>query len=513
MSRARGALAAQSRYDIGQFWPEMLAAAAWLAATVYVVPARLNQDIAYQLWMARQLNGGLDFYSQFPEINPPLWFWMARGVDALASLLHLPASVLMMLAVCLAIGLSTSLGAALVRAWPAWQRAALLLGLLAALMIVPLQEFEQREHLCLIGALPYALLIARRGSGQSVDWRLALAIGLLAAPFLALKHYFVLIPLLLEAWLVWQRRGLWRPLRAETLVLVGVALAYAVALLLLESDYLTKMVPLLQVAYGDFRASWEQLALNRSTIVVYLAVPYLLLVRKRLPAEAQAVLLVVLGFCIAYVIQGKGWQYQLVPIMGGLLVALVLQLVRQPAPMAVPRWQFGWAMALLGLVLAPPLLMGRYDNPYTAATGTLMAGLPKGDTAIILSTQPYIAWPMMEELGLRWPSRYGMFWMLQGVASREAAGEPLPEGLARFVDRVRLETVSDLACNPPSRIIDDTESVVGVPFDMLGWFKQEPRFAELFGAYALSQSYPRFQVYERVGAIPAGLATDCVTIY
>ena len=89
MSRARGALAAQSRYDIGQFWPEMLAAAAWLAATVYVVPARLNQDIAYQLWMARQLNGGLDFYSQLPEINPPLWFWMARGVDALASLLHL----------------------------------------------------------------------------------------------------------------------------------------------------------------------------------------------------------------------------------------------------------------------------------------------------------------------------------------------------------------------------------------------------------------------------------------
>ena len=43
----------------------------------------------------------------------------------------------------------------------------------------------------------------------------------------------------------------WRPLRPETLAIAGVGVAYAAALII-EHDYLTRIVPLVRLAYGQF---------------------------------------------------------------------------------------------------------------------------------------------------------------------------------------------------------------------------------------------------------------------
>ncbi len=60
----------------------------------------------------------------------------------------------------------------------------------------------QREQLVLIATLPYAALIAARRAGRQVAPALALVIGAAAALGFALKHYFLIVPLLLELWLV-----------------------------------------------------------------------------------------------------------------------------------------------------------------------------------------------------------------------------------------------------------------------------------------------------------------------
>ena len=124
----------------------------------------------------------------------------------------------------------------------------------------------QREQIVLIGTLPYAALIASRGTGRPVPSMLAVAVGAGAALGFALKHYFLITPAALELWLLACAGRRWRPLRPETLALSTIGGAYAIALLI-EHDYLTDMVPMIRLAYGQFGPHSLRLLFNPYVIV------------------------------------------------------------------------------------------------------------------------------------------------------------------------------------------------------------------------------------------------------
>src|SRR4029078_3112303 len=76
-------------------------------------------------------------------------------------------------------------------------------------------------------------------------------IGTGAALGFALKHYFLMVPAALELWLILGLGRRWRPAPPEALAGAAVRAAYAAALLI-EGDYLARMVPLVRLAYGQF---------------------------------------------------------------------------------------------------------------------------------------------------------------------------------------------------------------------------------------------------------------------
>src|SRR5690348_5651478 len=49
----------------------------------------VDADVAWQLWIGRQLNAGAHLYRDIVETNPPLWFWMAMPIERLSALVHL----------------------------------------------------------------------------------------------------------------------------------------------------------------------------------------------------------------------------------------------------------------------------------------------------------------------------------------------------------------------------------------------------------------------------------------
>ena len=67
-------------------------------------------------------------------------------------------------------------------------------------------DFGQREHLMVLGALPYLFLAARRVQGVQEPYRYIVAI--LAAVAFAIKPYFLFIPALVELYLLFTLR--WR---------------------------------------------------------------------------------------------------------------------------------------------------------------------------------------------------------------------------------------------------------------------------------------------------------------
>jgi len=101
--------------------------------------------------------------------------------------------------------------------------------------------------------------------------------------------------------------------------------------------------------------------------------------------------------------------------------------------------------------------------------------------------------------------------MMQSVANRLAEGRPVDGPLLDLVNRVRRETVEDFACNPPDILIGDGYSVDEWPFDMLAYFREEPRFAELMKSYSAQFKLGDFSVYERKRDLPPPTG-NCVSI-
>ena len=305
----------------------VLLAAVPITAAVMLL-AQTPSDVVWQAWIARQLNGGADLYTDVVEVNPPLWFWMAMPADALATRLGVSAHAVVKLGAG-AYGLAgLALCAGLVRGRG---QTTLLLAAAAGTLLLPAWHAGQREHLALIASLPYLLLAARRVGGGAVGWRLAASVGAFAAPGLALKHYYVMLPLLVEVWRVARGGRVADTVRPETITLGAGAALYAGAVLAFSPDFLTEAVPLVRLAYGGYQADWS----------VVLAMPVFVTVAAaaacawrfgRLPPgparhRAEALGIGLVAFLLAYLVQKKGMAYHLVPA-AGLCVLLMTMAAR-----------------------------------------------------------------------------------------------------------------------------------------------------------------------------------------
>lgn len=494
-----------------RFWPELTAALVLLITAAALCDMSLWHDIGWQLWIARQLNAGIPLYGWIMEVNPPLWYWMAQPVDLASAWSGWPATRLLVLAIFALIAASMALTARLVVEWPPLQRAALFAGILASNAIVILPDFGQREQLAFIAAVPYALMISWRVQGRRVPLALAIGVALLATPLFALKHYFVLIPALLELWLIWRLRRNWRPIRPETVILVLGALAYGSAILAFTPDYLIRMVPALAIGYGDLRLHIVLILLNQMNVLLIVCGFYFWHFRHELTPAAQSFILVAAALTLSYYVQFKGWSYQVTPVVGALLLGMVLHVVQRPALPRL-RWSEAVTAGLFALLaLYPGLVTGPYRNDFGPWSERLLESTRPGMTAVMLTTQAARMWPMVEERHLQWPSRYYHFWMMQTVANQMATGKPLDGPLLDLVNQVRLETVEDFSCNPPDIIIEDRATVSVDDFDLLGVFEQEPRLAAIMASYAVQSTLEPFTVYQRIAPLPAPTGT-CRTI-
>jgi hypothetical protein len=478
--------------------------AASLAASFFLLRGMaLHHDAAWQLWIGRQLHHGAALYRDIVELNPPLWFWLSVPLAALAEAAQArPGAVLVLFFVASA-GLALALARPLLPEAPA-RRAILYAVLLTALLAVPLWSFGQRDHFALIASLPYVALIASRSAGQAVPPRLAVAVGLFAAAGFGLKHYFLIVPLAVEAWHLASARRHWRPWRPELVALGGALLAYLAAILIVAPDYLARIVPMIRAAYGGYdRPLWDLLA--QPALGLWLLAGLGLALGGRRPAPlAEAALVASLAFLAAYLVQHKGWSYQLVPAVGMLALAAGAGLAAARGTSTERARRTAAAALLLAVVLLPAgaaLWKGPHRTHYRAAAEAALAGLGEGEAVMVLSAHASSAWPMVEERELRWASRHYVFWMLPAIAGAERSGGWTP-ALRRLADDIRRDSAEDAACAAPAVILVDTHRTSGLMrdlrFDTLAFFRREPAFEAVMRGYRLARRSPQFDVYARI---------------
>lgn len=479
---------------------------------ILVLPRPLSPDVTGQLWLAGQLRGGARLYIDILEINPPLWFWIAVPVQALAEWTRLPSEGWLILAVGTAALAALAATDRLLADLTPDRRRALLLYAALILLVMPARDFGQREHLALLAALPYVALAAARRKGVAVSLPLAILIGAGSALGFALKHYFLLVPLLLEIWLLAGMRRSWRPFRPETVALAAVGLGYGAAILIATPDYLTTMVPRLRLAYGGAGLSLREMIAPAQLVWLFVAAAILPQVRAlgagRAPLSAAA-LIAATGFAAAWLIQHKGWPYQSIPATGLLAFAFAALLIE--AWDAVGAFVRKLAPAVLLLPVA--LVLTPTQAPITPETdiAPALAGLRDGASVAIVSTEGITAWPAAVGHGFRFPSRYGLLWMLPAIdADANGARDPRVARLGREVIR---HTVIDYRCLPPERIVfvrpDSSGRATSAVADPKLFFLRDPEFRGLLRHYARWKQIGMFDAYRLKTPLPPPPPAAC----
>lgn len=480
------------------YLPYWIAGLATLVLAVLLRAIPLTHDVVWQLWIARQLLQGAEIYRDIWEVNPPLWFWSAMPVVSAGDVMGLAPSRLLIALICAVAALSAMLVGKL-SGLSGTRQTLLMLICLGIMLIMPIYDFGQREQLALICSLPYAALVACRSRGSVVANGLAATVGLMAAYGFALKHYFVLVPVMLEAWLFLRSRNIWRPVRPETVLLALSAIVYAAAVVLLAPGFLKTVVPMVEVAYNGNIILWDSV-LVRPWVCFWMAGSAFFAVYQRrhpgIDPLTQVLLITAIAFAIGYFAQHKGWAYHSIATSGALCVALGAYIARTKAVLPAVS-----GLIVLSYAVFLPWNMGVYKNPAEPESERILRQVPAGEPVMAIAVDPRWMWPLIEKYGLLWPSRLYSYWMIPTLTQVRADGPPSPR-MERLGERIREETALEMRCMPPALILFEKPrgyAIKDIPLDVRSYFEENPKIRQLIlDNYRELPASKSFYLYERI---------------
>lgn len=488
----------------------------------------LNHDTSWYLYATGRLLDGATLYTDIYEVNPPLAFLLTVPPVFAAKLAALNETLVFYAYVFVLICASTVVAACVVdrdrKLSPSARRAIVLVSA-AALALVPAGDFGQREHLAVIFASPYLLLVALRLGGTTFPVAAAAGIGVLSFVGFGLKPHFLLAPLAAELLMLVRRRNLLCVFRAETLALAAAVMTYPVVVYLVTPEYLTHVVPFaLEVYNSAFN--------NPMTILLFLAAPYCviagLLVVGMQRSDPDSVrysatfVTAAVAFLAVYAVQQKGWSYQLVPAKYLLTVAGAVLLGA-----SIQRFAAGWAkgprVSLSALKPVGPtalcvvfmLVQGaadfRYHNDFLHMKQEVRAAGPGVESVFVFSSNVSAAFPMVNEAGVDWSSRFPTQWLLPGLARNRTATEQRP--ILDKIERYAVQAVvTDFTRRPPDLVFvdmrDDKPYFGGVRFDYVAYFSRDPRFRTIWSRYVRIKRLGEFDVYRRARETVSGAGSS-----
>lgn len=414
-------------------------------------------DMPWRLHVAGEVLAGAQIYRDVIETNPPAWFWAALPAAWIGAATGLDPYPVLVVLVHLAVAACLPVWDRLVRGCldPA-ERAASWSAVAFAALVLPAGELGQREPAAMLAALLWIALACARARQERLPAWLVVAASLVAAYGFALKHYFILIPVLTELALALHQRGRWRPLRLETVVLCGCAVAYGIAVVLLTPAFLTSIVPLVGLSYGGFGPAvvhGEAAVLAR--IAGGCAIVALAALAAWRTGETRPLVWGIVGaalvFALIAAVQMKGWRYHLLAAQGCALVVLALVAcgARRPGRMLAA------ALLVVGVVVTAivPLRASVSSGGVRAepAVETLLHGLAPGQRLMVLDTAPETAFLYPAARGHRPASRHYALWMLPGLGG--ATGRPASPAAGQARALVMDELRDDIACRRADWIV------------------------------------------------------------
>jgi hypothetical protein len=454
-------------------------AAIWLCSLALALISPVSWDVAWRLELADRMLDGQVLYRDMVEVNPPLWFWSALPSTIVGKFTGLSAYTIL----CLFNHLVVAGAMVLVHncAKPIMsekERDWLIGGALVALLLIPMFELGQREQPVLLATLLWGILAIRRSQNIETHPLIIGIIALLSAYGFALKHYYVIVPIGIELWLAFQLKRSWRPFRLETVILGGAAVAYGAAVVAFAPQFLTDMVPLVALSYGEVRSTATANPLLHPLSMVLqsalLILPaYLLRHDLKTNPILQVLFLAILLHVAVIFTQGKGFSNHFLAAKGFAFilwsVACAHIVKGNQGPPISPKIVTG--VLFLGWVIMPTSLYLVVNRPFTKpspeaiASATPLTGqdiivqtiatAPETARIFVVSTHPGLSFHYQWSLGRPHYARYFAMWMIAGLKESQTKPDKR-EAATREMDKVRANTITDIMRAKPDILIGDT---------------------------------------------------------
>jgi hypothetical protein len=466
----------------------------------------LKDDVAWLLYVAGQWLGGQRLYIDLVEINPPLIVWLSAIPAWLADWAGLaPKSVaLPLFGVCI-LGASWWTACLLRDASPLFRDRFAVFALIGTVLLgVAGPELGQREHLLIAAWLPYLCLLARSLGGDRVRLGPLVAAGVLAGLGCALKPRYLLVFAALE--MLALTRGL-RPWRPAVLAGAATLASYAAAIMLLYPAYLERAVPLGIALYSATDVPFSFMLYDNVSVMLGEAAVLLLWWPGRRTREGNLVL--VLGvFAIASTlvcfIDGKNWFYHRLPATIATVLALLCWVASALARSAPERRRLGVqllvalaALTTFGIAAAgrlrPEVELACSPELSTEARLEKLIRRERAKTYVAFSEWIALGFPVVNNTGVVWASRFDSMWALKGELWRARfdpdAHKEWP--VRRWVARDFVAGCPDLA------VVDTRESLNYIAVLSVS----DPAFASAWSQYRQIAAFDGLRVYKHQGSV------------
>jgi hypothetical protein len=499
-----------------------------LLATVPELSGRTIPDTGWLLYAAGEMLDGARLYVDLIEVNPPLIVWLNAIPVTLARITSLSPILVYRLLVLVVVLASMMVSAGLIARGMPGERVELrrffVLLLLFGVLTLARGDFGEREHLLLALGTPYVLLSWLRSESVPVSRTEAITIGVAAGVGIALKPYFVLVWLALQAYL-W---AVLRPRRfvpgAESVAVLGVGVAYLVAVVLWAPEY-WQIVGLMAGPYYAFLSNslvatailGDGAAIPLVAGLAFVALRHL----SRHPRLWSVLMLATAALYGSAVFQHKGWRYHFYPSMAFGIVLLglmavdsrrpaislaerVFSILAAPIALGIALWT---SVACLVQSLSP--LASRYDSdPDVGQLIPLVREHAAGGSVMVLSWSIASTYPLVNYSGVRSASRFNSMWILGAVYRDQTRGAAPIE----YRERARMSpleayfgdaVVEDLSRDRP-RLIVALRPAPDRPewhlrrLNFVAYFLRDPRFERLFSRYRSLGETGEYWLFERL---------------
>ncbi len=474
----------------------------WLGGLALIVQTVVPTDVGWYLVATEKWLSGTELYTGIVEVNPPMAFylivpaiWLARS-----GLLGEQAAMFVYVAALIAVSLTWCCRLVFKARLDPRATALLCLTLFAALFLVPFDDFGQREHFALVLAMPMIAMSALFATHE-LPWPERVAIGLFALPGLALKPFFLAVPLMVTVARIAMRESLRQRLGAlfapENWAIGLGCIGYLAVVWFCHPAYFDVLIPLARATYSGIEHDFAG-PMRLAGLAILLCIPAIPVVWARTVPEQDRPAIIFFaaaaGFAVAYLVQGKGWYYHAIPAVACAIVAAAcyagsrLQAGDRPlAPVLALA-----AVAYVGAI--NPLVSGTYMHPETEHILARHEDRLKHRRIAGWNPRIETAFPLVNMVRSEWTVRYPSLWPLAGALRASHDEDPeIRERGRRAVADLRRNLVDDLISGKPEIILLPS----GLGENFLSLLRADPRFEDAFADFTRIDTVDEIEIWER----------------